>query len=115
MGPHEAAARGPEPLTIAVENTSSRPTLHLHGELDVSTAAQLRSALLDVSEGDTGDIAVNLSDVRFMDSTALGVLVAALKRQIAHNTRLVLISPPVRITKTLDITGLSRVFPIERP
>ncbi len=74
------------------------------GEVDVSTAPELRAMLQDASEG---AIVVDLSQVTFLDSTGLGVLVAASKR---GDVRLVVTRP--QITKVLEVTGLSEVFSV---
>jgi len=55
---------------------------------------------------------VDLLGVTFLDSTALGVLVGALKRcrEAGGDLRLVIAEP--RILKVFEITGLTEVFTI---
>lgn len=55
---------------------------------------------------------VNLTEVGFMDSSGLGVLVGALKRLTERGGELVLVCPEGSPLKVLMITGLDRVFPI---
>lgn len=57
-------------------NTSPSGALSLSGELDLGTVGQLEDALAPlISEG--GTITVQVSDLDFMDSTALHALVKA--------------------------------------
>jgi anti-sigma B factor antagonist len=82
------------------------------GEVDVSTAPELRERLHEIPEGST--VVVDLSGVTFLDSTGLGVLVAALKRvregEGEGDLRLVVSRP--QVTKVLEVTGLASVFSI---
>lgn len=82
------------------------------GEIDVATAPALRDHLRDRVAGGIPTIVVDLLEVTFLDSTALGVLVGALKqcRQAGGDLRLVVDEP--RIAKVFEITGLTEVFAI---
>lgn len=99
-------------LGIDVSRKDSHAVVDVAGELDVYTAPKLREKLIElVSEG-TYDVVVNLEDVEFLDSTALGVLVGALKRVKAHDGSLSLVCTQDKILKIFKITGLTKVFPI---
>ena len=82
------------------------------GEIDVATAPQLRESLHRViAQGET-TVVLDLLDVTFLDSTALGVLVGALKRcrELGGDLHIVVADP--RIMKIFEITGLTNVFTI---
>ena len=74
------------------------------GELDPHTAQELEVAL----ETDAAEFVVDLVDCEFIDSTALGVLVAARGRV----RRLALIAPGLEVKRTLEISGLDRIIPV---
>jgi anti-sigma B factor antagonist len=80
------------------------------GELDLSTAPTLGEHLTD--RGAAGDrlVVLDLRQVTFMDSSALGALVAALKGFLKVGTtfRLVFNQPTVR--RLFEITDLNEVF-----
>jgi len=88
------------------------PVLAVRGEIDVSTAPELRERLLAVAENGRSLVVVDLTDVSFVDSTALGVLVSGVKRfrKGGGDLRLVVTRP--HISKVLEITGLNDVFVI---
>ena len=86
--------------------------ISLRGEIDVYTAPRLRQALIDLVEGGSKDIVVDMDKVDFLDSTGLGVLVGGLKRVRAHDGSLRLVCTQERILKIFRITGLTKVFPI---
>lgn len=80
------------------------------GEVDVYTAPRLKDKLLQVERDDVHQVVVDLSQVGFIDSVGLGVLIGALRRARAGGGTLVLAAPNTRIRRILDITGLSSAF-----
>jgi anti-sigma B factor antagonist len=88
------------------------PVIAVAGEIDVATAPQLREYLHRVIARGDSTIVLDLLDVSFLDSTALGVLVGALKRcrELGGDLHVVVTDP--RIMKIFEITGLTKVFPI---
>jgi anti-sigma B factor antagonist len=88
------------------------PVIAVSGEIDVATAPQLRECLHRVIAEGESTIVLDLLGVTFLDSTALGVLVGALKRcrEVGGDLHLVVADP--RIVKIFEITGLTSVFTI---
>ncbi len=86
----------------------------VRGELDLYTAPELRSRLLGAIEDGRGTIVLDLRGTTFMDSTALGVIIAAMKALRARSGRLVLVNDRTSIAKTLAITGLDHLLAVER-
>lgn len=84
----------------------------LEGEVDVYTAPQLKQRIIDMLDNDTTNIIVDLSDVEYLDSTALGVLIGGLKRLREKDGSLDLICPNPRIRRIFEITGLDKIFDI---
>ncbi|HUY64256.1 MAG TPA: STAS domain-containing protein [Acidimicrobiales bacterium] len=97
---------------LAENERNGLPVLAVRGEVDVSTAPELRERLLGLAEQGRTVAVVDLSEVSFVDSTALGVLVSGVKRlrTAGGDLRLVITQP--HITKVFEITGLTEVFPI---
>lgn len=88
------------------------PTLAVSGEIDVSTAPALRDRLVALALEGPVTVVVDLSEVTFLDSTALGVLVSALKRLREDGGGLRLVVASGSVARVLEITGLAEVFPI---
>jgi anti-sigma B factor antagonist len=103
---------GDAPL-IALEATgpATEPTLRIEGEIDVSTAPQLRAALTMLVDGGARRITLDLAEVRFVDSSGLGVLVGALRKLEDRNGgRLRVESVQDGVRKVFEITGLGPMF-----
>ncbi len=97
--------------------SSERPggtlgVLVLAGEVDIFTAPRMKERMLELLDDGVEQLVVDLSEVTFIDSTALGVLIGGVRRvkSVGGVMALVVTSPPV--ARVLAITGLDRVFPI---
>jgi anti-sigma B factor antagonist len=103
----------PPDLRLSVD--ASHPdfaVLTVEGEIDVYTAPLLREKLVELAGSDVSRIVVNLEPVEFLDSTGLGVLVAALNRFRRQGGDVELICSQARILRVFEITGLTKVFTI---
>ena len=95
---------------VTVELSGDTATLAVTGDVDIVSAPSLREQLLRI---DARNVVVDLAGVTFIDSSGLGVLVAALKRAREAGGELTLRSPSRPTRKVLDITGLSQLVTIE--
>jgi anti-sigma B factor antagonist len=100
-------------LEVSLEHVGGKSVLRVVGEVDVSTASKLRDSLGEIPQG-TGIVIVDLSEVTFLDSSGLGVLVAGWKRLSTGgeeaDLRLVVVRPVIQ--RVLEVTGLVKVFSI---
>jgi anti-sigma B factor antagonist len=86
----------------------------LAGELDLHTAPELEQALEGVVGLGGTAVAVDLAEVTFIDSTTLEVLLRYHERFRGLGGALVIVTDDRRVLRTFEITGLDRVFTIER-
>ena len=84
------------------------------GELDIATAGRLGDELGRTSERSARRVIVDLVGVTFIDSVALGVLTEEARRLRASGGTCVVVSQDPRILRVFEITGLDRIFRIER-
>ena len=112
--------REPDPVIIIVYDGSKDKAYWLYVQayfesvrpLDLFTAPELKSALSEAIESGHTRIVVDLTDTTFLDSTALGVLIGAVKRLRSRDGRLTIVNVDDNIAKTFEITGLDQIFPI---
>ncbi len=81
--------------------------LRIKGELDIGSADALRQAL-DSAEAEGAIVRLDASDVLFLDSTALGVLLASAQRLSARGGRLELMNASPAVRRILDMTLIAR-------
>ncbi len=98
-------------LVTSQRLTDTAVIVALSGDLDLATAPELRTALLEaLTERPT--IVVDMTDLRFLDSTGLGVLVRVHKRAKALGGVVAFAAVPGNVVKILEVTCLDRVFPV---
>jgi anti-sigma B factor antagonist len=90
----------------------ARHVIALTGEVDLYTAPELKTQMLQVIANGAKDVVVDFSNTTFIDSTTLGVLVGGVKRLREKGGRLSIVCSDRNITKIFEITGLDRVFTI---
>jgi anti-sigma B factor antagonist len=86
----------------------------VRGALDLYTSPSVRTRIRDLIDSGTREIVVDLSETTFLDSSALGVLVGALKRLRLRpdGGRLLVVSGSPRLARTLALTGLDQVLEV---
>jgi anti-sigma B factor antagonist len=89
-----------------------RSVVAVRGEIDLFTAPELKATLTDAIEEGKTRIVVDLSETTFLDSTALGVLIGAIKRLRSRDGRMTIVNTDQNIAKTFEITGLDQIFTI---
>ncbi|MDX6720315.1 MAG: anti-sigma factor antagonist [Solirubrobacteraceae bacterium] len=89
-----------------------RHVLAVRGEIDLFTAPELKQVLADAIEAGRIRIIVDLTETTFLDSTALGVLIGAVKRLRSRHGALAIVNVDENIAKTFEITGLDQIFTI---
>lgn len=86
--------------------------ISLSGDFDVSSVGHVRNLFEDLAVNGS-DVIVDLSDVRFIDSSGIGALVFLYKRLVAQQHVMVLIGvqgQPRELLDILKITQTIRVF-----
>ncbi|MBG0832726.1 STAS domain-containing protein [Planomonospora sp. ID67723] len=92
---------------------ASAPTcVHLSGDIDIFTTAQLRRKLLNTLNYSTGLLTLDLSRVTFCGAGGLGVLLGVQGRARALGITLALTGVPPFMTRLLRVSGLDHRFPI---
>lgn len=99
-------------LRLDVSAHGAWSVVRVGGEVDVATAPRLREQLISLVNEQRTLLVVDLSEVDFIDSTGLGVLIGALKRVRSRDGELHLVCSDQRILRVFEITGLDQVFRI---
>ena len=113
-----AAAVSPHPddecFSVDWAMTDGHVLLRLQGELDLGTADRLGDATTRAYEQGVRTIVLDLSELRFIDSSGLHELVKAWKRQREIGGDVVLRRPTKQTLRVLELVGLTKVFTTER-
>lgn len=99
-------------FTVATTERDGRAVVSASGELDAHSAPALQAQLEPLTVRQHAAVVVDLTDVGFIDSTGLGVLVTTLKHVREVDGRLDVVVTSPRVLKVLAITGLDVVIPL---
>ena len=98
-----------ELLSLTIEPAESGSVVKLAGELDLSTTPILRDRLATLA----GDVVVDLTDVSFLDSRAIALLVAEHRRRVDAGAHLVVKGSSSRALRTFAVTGVDQVLDLD--
>jgi anti-sigma B factor antagonist len=96
---------------LGVEEVGTARVVRLGGELDLYNSAEVRSALADACAQAPERIVVDLGEVEFIDSTALGVLIET-RAKLDNRGGLILAAPGLETRRALQISGLEKLFTV---
>ena len=84
----------------------------LSGRLDTAGSEQIAPQFAELTESAKGGVVVYLSEVRFLSSMAIGVLVTGAKVVQAKGSRMVLhVAGNDVVIRTLEATGINELIP----
>jgi len=98
------------PLEVAVGAASFGTVVAVAGELDIATAPALQRAFTSSAVTGSDGVLVDLSDVTFMDSTGLALLITLDQKLRDRGGRLAISCPPGAARLLFDVTGVDERF-----
>jgi anti-sigma B factor antagonist len=103
-------------MNVLIDKTTANGAyvIKVDGELDVFTAPRLKDAIAEGLAGGHRTLVVDLLNVGFLDSTALGVLVGGLRQVRSEQGELRLVMDDPYLAKMFRITGFDSMFVIHR-
>jgi anti-anti-sigma factor len=99
-----------ESYKISEERTAddAAAILHVSGELDINARDDLRSALLSALAD--GDVTVDLDEVTFLDSEALGAMIEAYNASRTGRAGLRVVNARGVVARVLTVSGARELF-----
>ena len=99
-------------MIVRTEIEPTRRTVHLAGRFDAHEAPGFRSAVHPLVTAEHPVVLMDLSQVAFLDSTALAELVRLQKQARGFGGEVVLVDPADAVRVILEITDLAELFTI---
>lgn len=88
-------------------------SLKVQGEIDVSSISEFKDVLFRSIESQSPNVLIDCGDLKYIDSTGLGVLVSALKKSKALGGSIKIVHLKPYLQKIFAITALDKIFDIE--
>jgi anti-anti-sigma factor len=107
--PRTKAREAPAGLAIEVEKRESRVRVELVGQLDLTTATQLRARLEEVESDKPELLVLDLRPLEFMDSTGLREVTEAVRRARAEERKVAVVKAHGPIESILAVTRVDEV------
>ena len=99
-------------MTLNEEKLGHVLVLNLAGDIDLTGAKLFRERIVQVLDRGEQALLIDFTDVTYINSTGLSVLILAAKRLGGSNGKLALTGVTDSIQRVLKITGLTSLFAI---
>jgi len=97
----------PDKFQLRTETQEGRCVVYVSGELDLEVATEMRAAMAPLVELTDRELSLNLRDLKYIDSTGIGILVSVLKARHANQAPFSVEAIPPTIRKLFDMTGIT--------
>ena len=94
------------------DESMDRWEVNLYGEVDIYNADSLKSQLHALIDEKKADVVIDCTNLKYIDSTGLGVLVSALKKVREAERQIKITNLKPYIAKIFVLTGLDKIFQI---
>jgi len=98
-------------LRLTVRREGTTHTISVAGELDIATADRVEAALLEAEATDAQAIVLDLSELTFMDSTGVRLVLSANARSRADSNRLALVRGTPAVQRVFQLSGVADTLP----
>jgi anti-sigma B factor antagonist len=98
--------RAPDGFSASIATGDDSCVVSLSGELDMASAPELAHALLSLPDPGPAEIVVDFSDLSFVDSSGIAVLIEAQHRLAEDGRRLSIHSARRHAMRVFEISGL---------
>lgn len=97
-------------FTVYKQSNGEENIIYLSGELDLSAASEFAAVMDSVASQGDQNLTLDLKELRYIDSTGIGLIVSVLKVRAAMGASFRIQHIPARIQRLLEITGVARFF-----
>ena len=104
-------ALDPHGLSLEIAHFGTTCTLKLTGECDLAQRDALRAGLREVFAAGPEQIVLDLSGLRFIDSTGIHAVIELYKRADRDGVRLVICPGSRQVQRIFDLCGLTAQLP----
>jgi anti-sigma B factor antagonist len=99
-------------LEVVLEDRDGTQRIALTGELDVSTVPRFNNAVSEARLSRCHTVIVDLSNLRFMDSTGLSALLVAEMHARTRNQRFAVVRGPRHVQELFRLTGVDHFLEV---
>jgi anti-sigma B factor antagonist len=97
-------------MNIAVQEGAQTISVTISGDIEMVTIKDFKEKLLQLGQSSDKDIEIDLSNVEYIDSSGVGVLISLLKMQKKKGKNLKIDKVSDKVLSVLKLSSLADVF-----
>ncbi len=97
-------------MDIDINENIEQVNISVKGDIEMMTIKSFKQKLFEIGENINKDIEIDLSDVDYIDSSGVGVLISLLKLQKQKGKTLSINKVSPKVLNILKLSSLSDVF-----
>ena len=98
-----------DPITTSLARREGVAVVSVGGEIDLSTAPTFEAAIKAALDDHPPVLVIELSDVKFMASVGLRILVAT-QEKVGQSAQVAIVADNPAASRPMQLTGLDKVF-----
>jgi anti-sigma B factor antagonist len=98
-----------QPITTSVARRNGATVVSVAGEIDLNTAPAFEAAIGEALAQEPAVLVIDLSQVQFMASVGLRILVAA-QEKVGESVQVAVVASSRATSRPIELTGLDKVF-----
>lgn len=99
-------------MEIVINEEKDRVSISVNGDIEMMTIKTFKEKLFEIGHELQKDIYIDLSNVDYIDSSGVGVLISLLKLQKKKDKSLIISKVSPKVMNVLKLSSLSDVFEI---
>lgn len=89
-----------------------RDGVAISGEVDIYSINEFKEPIRALIEAGKKTLYLDFSDMEYIDSTGIGVLIELRQQSMAGDQEIILVNPKRSINKLFSMTGVDKIFQI---
>ena len=99
-------------MSYKVTEEGNISTVHLDGEIDMDVTEKAKEVIFPVIDSGK-EVHLNLSQVQYMDSSGISVLIESHQRALEKNTKVIIKDVSKSVLKVIMMTKLEQILNLE--
>ena len=99
-------------MSYKVTEEGNISTVHLDGEIDMAVTEKAKEVIFPVIDSGK-EVHLNLSQVQYMDSSGISVLIESHKRALEKNTKVIIKDVSKSVLKVIMMAKLEQILNLE--
>ena len=99
-------------MSYKITEEGNIATVHLDGEIDMDKTDEVKGAIFPVIDSGK-NVALNLSNVQYMDSSGISVLIESHQKALEKGTKLVIKDVSKSVLKVIMMAKLEQILNLE--